>query len=116
MKYLRQIRIRGEKVLMRLDLNVPIQNGVVMDDFRIRKILPTISYLQQRKAVIILMSHIESTAHGVSMAPVAEHLKKLGIKCVFVENYRNALKESPDNCVILLENLREHKGEMKNDR
>ncbi|HEY4503519.1 MAG TPA: phosphoglycerate kinase [Candidatus Paceibacterota bacterium] len=129
MKYLRDIKeLEGVKVLVRLDLNVPVQNGVVMDDFRIRKILPTILYLQKKKARIILMSHIESLVHGTSMVPVAEHLKKLGINCIFVKNYQNALKEiektviksviefSHDNCVILLENLREHEGEIKNDR
>src|SRR3989338_4615742 len=129
MKYLRDIKeLEGVKVLVRLDLNVPVKNGVVIDVFRIRKILPTILYLQKKKARIILMSHIESLVHGTSMVPVAEHLKKLGINCIFVKNYQNALKEiektviksviefSHDNCVILLENLREHEGEIKNDR
>ena len=119
MKYLRNIeKLEGVKILLRLDLNVPIQNDVVMDDFRIRKILPTISYLQKKKAKIIMMSHIESSTHHSSLSPIAEHIKKMGIECVFVKNYKNALKEIEklDNCVILLENLREHEGEMKNDR
>lgn len=120
MKYLReQKNLAGVKVLVRLDLNVPIYNGKVVDDFRIRKILPTIAFLQEQKAKIILMSHIESPSDNPSLIPVAEHLKGLGIECIFVKNYKNALvsieKISP-GCIILLENLREYEGEKKNDK
>lgn len=123
MKYLRDIKeLEGVKVLVRLDLNVPVQNGVVVDDFRVRKILPTLSYLREKKARVILMSHIESAA-GVkgdkpSLAPVAAHLEKLGVKCVFVSNYKNIsseLQKISSDTVLLLENLRFFEGEKKND-
>lgn len=120
MKYLREItNLSGTKVLMRLDLNVPIVYGKVGDDFRIRKILPTIKYLQEKQAKIILMSHIESPKDKPTLVPVAEHLKKLGIECVFVKNYKNALisiEKLSSGCIMLLENLREYEGEKKNDK
>jgi 3-phosphoglycerate kinase len=124
MKYLRELKkLDGVKVLMRVDFNVPIKNDVVTEDFRMRKILPTVAYLREQKAKIILMSHIEAAgknkAEKPSLAPVAEHLKKLGVDCVFVKNYKNALGEIeklPEGGVVLLENLRMNDGETKNDK
>lgn len=120
MKYLREIKeLAGVKVLVRLDLNVPVCDGKVVDDFRIRKILPTIAYLQEKKAKIILMSHIETPKDKPSLVPVAEYLKTFGVQCVFVKNYKNALisiEKLDPGSVILLENLREYEGEKKNDK
>jgi phosphoglycerate kinase len=124
MKYLRELtNLEGVKVLMRVDFNVPVQNGKVLDDFRIRKILPTLTYLQSKKAKIILMSHIEPAASSgtkekVSLVPVADHLEKIGVSCVFVKNYRKALPSIESlghGCILLLENLRMNEGETKND-
>lgn len=115
MKFLKDIKeLDGVRVLVRLDLNVPVTGGVVADDFRIRKIIPTIKYLQDKKAKIILMSHIGDGEARESLSPVVDCLKKLGVNCVFVKDYRKVL-ENKDQ-IILLENLREHEGEMKNDK
>src|ERR1700722_4731799 len=65
---------KGKKILLRLDLNVPIQQGKVVDDFRIRKSLPTIQYLRDAGAKIIILSHIEGGSD--SLRPVYERLKK----------------------------------------
>ncbi len=124
MKFLSELKnLEGVKALVRLDLNVPIKKGMVLDDFRIRKSIPTIKYLQEKGAKIILMSHIQLSASSgeasVSLKAVAEHLKKLGTDCIFVNNYRNAQKEIENLAnggVILLENLRGHEGEEKNDK
>lgn len=124
MKYLRDIKkLDDVKVLMRLDLNVPVQNGKVIDDFRIRKSIPTIEYLLEKKARVILMSHIEAPgghkAEKPSLEPVAKHLESLGMKCVFVKNYKTAAAEIeflPGDHVMLLENLRHFEGETKNDK
>ncbi len=125
MKYLRDLKeLAGVKVLMRVDFNVPVQNGKVVDDFRIRKILPTLSYLQAKKAKIILMSHIEGAVadkskEKPSMGPVAAHLEKMGVSCVFVKNYKDALpsiEKMDSGCILLLENLRMNEGETKNDK
>src|SRR4051812_39861503 len=98
MKYLHEMKqLEGVKVLMRCDFNVPVQNGMVTEDFRVRKILPTLKFLQESKARIILMSHIEEAGgkrgEKPSLEPVANHLKKFGIACAFVKNYKNALAE-----------------------
>lgn len=118
MKYLRDVKmLEGVKVLVRLDLNVPVQNGKVMDDFRIRKALPTITYLREKGAKVILMSHIEAIGghknEKPSLEAVCAHLDKLGVKCVFIKDYKKVL--STDAGIILLENLRFYEGETKND-
>lgn len=123
MNYLRDIKeLEGVKVLVRLDLNVPVQGGAVTDDFRIRKILPTISFLKEKKAKIILMSHIEASgghkSEKPSLAPIAKHLQKLGVDCIFVKNYKTVeaeLERLSHDQVILLENLRFFEGEESND-
>ena len=123
MKTIRDIEnFKGVKVLVRVDFNVPVVNGSVLDDFRIRKTLPTLQYLRERGAKSILVSHIEDNTDPSatpSLEPVSRHLKKLGIECTFVKNYRNAASEiesSPEGSFILLENLRMNDGEKKNDK
>lgn len=105
-------------VLVRVDLNVPVQSGRVVDDFRIKKAIPTIDYLRSRGAKVVLMSHIDGEG-STTLAPVASYLKMLGLPVTFIENYRNAPAvinvTKPGECV-LLENLRLHDGEKSNDR
>jgi phosphoglycerate kinase len=107
----------GVRVLVRLDLNVPIDNGHVVDDFRIRKAMPLINYLYEKGATLILMSHIE-TKDDPTLEPVAKYLNDKGIKCLFEKNYKKVLTSHKDqgSRIILLENLREHDGEKKNDK
>jgi 3-phosphoglycerate kinase len=132
MKTIRDIQVlKGVRMLVRVDFNVPVQNGIVVDDFRIRKILPTLAYLKEKGARVILISHIESNVTSGSagvgdkvaapeptLAPIIPALKKLGVDCGFVENYANTFAASQalvDGGVILLENLRVNPGEKKND-
>lgn len=107
----------GVRVLVRLDLNVPIDNGHVVDDFRIRKVMPLINFLYKKGANLILMSHIE-TKDNPTLEPVAKYLNDNGIKCVFEKNYKKVLTSHKDlgSRIVLLENLREHDGEKKNDK
>ena len=105
--------LKDVKVLVRLDLNVPIENGHIVDDFRIRKALPLINYLVSKEANIILISHIE-TKEKPTLKPVADYLNKQGIECFFEKNYKKVLNSK--HKIILLENLREHEGEKKNDK
>ncbi len=105
--------LNGVRVLVRLDLNVPIENGHIVDDFRIRKSLPLIEYLKEKGAIIILISHIE-TKDKPTLEPVAKYFKQLGIDCVFEKNYKKVLGNKAQ--IILLENLREHEGEKNNDK
>lgn len=115
----------GVRVLVRVDFNVPIEKGEVVDDFRIRAALPTINHLLSKGAIVILMSHLEAAdGSNPSLEPIARHLAKLGVQATFIEKYREALKVLGDatdahisgqGACFLLENLRFHEGEKAND-
>jgi len=66
----------GKKVLLRLDLNVPLEDGEVRDAYRIREALPTLNFLRDAGARIIVISHIGKGAPSDTLAPVAEYLQK----------------------------------------
>jgi phosphoglycerate kinase len=126
MKYLRDIDFKNKRVLVRVDYNVPLENGAVKDDSRIRATLPTIEYiLKQPKSKIVLISHLGRPEGKVdlqfSLKPVAEKLKELLKKEVkFIENIvseegdkvvRNLAEEE----IALAENIRFYPEEEKND-
>jgi len=114
MKDIRDVeKLDGVRVLVRLDLNVPVQNNVVVDDYRIRKSVPLIEYLQKKGAKIILISHIE-TKDNPTLEPISKYLNKLGVNCVFEKNYKKALDSKEQ--ILLLENLRNYEGEKLNDK
>jgi phosphoglycerate kinase len=128
MKTIQDIKVlQGVRALVRVDFNVPVQNGAVADDFRIRKFLPTLAYLREKGAKVILISHIEASPADAaklapgeepSLVPVADYLKKSGLLKEFVKNYRAAagvIDVMANGDCILLENLRQNAGEKKND-
>lgn len=100
-------------MLLRTDFNVPIKNGRVVDDFRIKKSLPTIQLLKKLGASIVIISHSDLKDNTESLAPaarvLAKHLKLRFIK----ETLPDRIKLAPGE-IVLLENLRRHKGEMSN--
>jgi phosphoglycerate kinase len=115
----------GRRVLVRVDFNVPIKNGEVTDDTRIVASIPTIRYLLQKHARVILMSHLGrpkgGPEPGLSLFPVAKRLERLlrmpiafAPDCVGEEAERLA-RSLEDGQVLLLENLRFHPEEEKND-
>ena len=122
----RDISLEGKRVLMRVDFNVPMANGIVTDDKRIKAALPTIQYVLDHGASLILMSHLGRPKGTVfepdfSLKPAAEALAKLlgtsvqrAPDCVGpeVDVIAKALKPGD---VLMLENTRFHKGEEKND-
>ena len=124
-KTLQDIDPRGKRVLVRVDFNVPVENGNVQDDTRIRAALPTIQYLLDRDAAVILCSHFGRPKSGpdpkYSLRPVANHLKKLiNARVHFVEecvgpNAEAAAKGLKTGEILLLENTRFYPGETKND-
>ncbi|MFA6295716.1 MAG: phosphoglycerate kinase [Candidatus Paceibacterota bacterium] len=122
MKTLKDIQfVDGIKVLMRADFNVPLKNGVVANDYRIRMTIPSIEYLLSKGAVVILMSHLEADdGSNPSLQPVANRLNELGVKVSFIKDYKNAYEfiesesQKSGKC-FLLENLRFFDGEKGND-
>ncbi|MFA6397434.1 MAG: phosphoglycerate kinase [Candidatus Paceibacterota bacterium] len=110
--------LKGKKIIVRVDFNVPLKNGKVFDDFRIRKSLPTIEFLKSKGAKIILISHIGDDG-SQSLKPVADYLNKI-IPTVFIptslgDNVNDEVAKMKNNSVFLLENLRKHEGEKKDD-
>lgn len=124
-KTVEDIDVNGKRVLMRVDFNVPIKDGEVGDDTRIRAALPTIEYLLDKGAALILCSHLGRPKGGVdpkySLKPVANYLSKLLKKPVAFSDdcigsiAEDASKKIKSGEVLLLENTRFHPEEEKND-
>lgn len=121
------IAVKGKKVLVRCDFNVPVKDGVITDDNRITAALPTINKLVSEGAKVILCSHMGKPKGEVkkelSLAPVAKRLSEyLKKEVVFAaddnvvgENAKKAVAEMKDGDVVLLENTRFRKEETKNE-
>ena len=126
--------VTGKKVIVRVDFNVPLKSGEITDDNRIVAALPTIKYLVENKAKVILLSHlgkidykktdeeIAAAKKKNNMAPVAKRLQEYltDTKVVFVDATRGAelekaVSELKDGEVLLMQNTRYEKGESKND-
>lgn len=125
-KTVRDIDVKGKRVLMRVDFNVPVKDGVVGDITRIQKAIPTIKYLKEHGAGIVLMSHLgrpQGTGYeeALSLAPVAKKLQELsGYEVKFVadtygDEAEAAVKAVKPGDILLLENVRFLKAEKKND-
>ena len=119
-KLMKDLDLQGKRVLIREDLNVPIKDGAVTSDARIRAALPTINAARAAGAKVILMSHLGRPTEGefdsqYSMAPVAEHLAGLlQQKVTLVEDWKLGV-ELNDGDVALLENVRFNPGEKQDD-
>jgi len=113
--------LAGKRVLIRQDLNVPIKDGKVTSDKRIRASLPTIEAAKAAGAKVMIMSHLGRPTEGApeaefSLAPVASHLSGLlGADVKLVSDYLENPPEVADGEVVLLENVRFNKGEKAND-
>lgn len=123
---IRDLDLSGKRVFIRVDFNVPLKNGVIGDDTRIRASLPTIQYAIDKRAIVILASHLGrpkgKVAPEFSLAPVAERLGQLlgrpvefASDCVGEPVTAAVAKAKTSGGVVLLENLRFHPEEEKND-
>ncbi|WP_050616385.1 phosphoglycerate kinase [Bacillus testis] len=122
---IKDIDVKGKRVFCRVDFNVPMQNGQITDDTRVRAALPTIQYLMEQGAKVILASHMGRPKGQVNeelrLTPVAKKLSELLGKEVAKadEAYGDAVKaqieKMNDGDVLLLENVRFYAGEEKND-
>ncbi|HLP86465.1 MAG TPA: phosphoglycerate kinase [Candidatus Paceibacterota bacterium] len=120
MKSIKDIKnLSGKKVVLRVDFNVPMKNGVILDDFRIKKAVPTILFLQKKGAKVVIISHLGDEGNE-SLKPIALRLKKYVKGVNFLETsifsdetekQVNLLKKGE---IVLLENLRRETGEKKN--
>lgn len=116
---------RGKKILLRLDLNVPLSGGKVADDSRIRAVLPTLRWLLERKARVALLSHLGrpggKVVEELRLKPVAERLGQLlgrSVPCLsdcIGPEVRKAVDALQDGEVLMLENVRFYPGEEEND-
>ncbi|MDI6602957.1 MAG: phosphoglycerate kinase [Patescibacteria group bacterium] len=126
MKTLRDFNVKNKKVLVRCDFNVPLdEKGNILDDFRIKQTIPTIKYLAKRGAKIILMSHLGEpegkVVESLRLTPIQEKLKEYldysitkTNDCIGKETKKRVL-EMTSREILLLENLRFHQEEKKND-
>ncbi|WP_028592878.1 phosphoglycerate kinase [Paenibacillus massiliensis] len=124
-KSVRDIELNGKKVFVRVDFNVPVENGKITDDKRIRETLPTINYLIEQGAKIILASHFGrpkgQVVEEMRLTPVAARLSELLNKPVqkvdeaIGENVKAEVAKLNNGDVLLLENVRFYPGEEKND-
>lgn len=126
-KTVEDIQVKGKKVLVRCDFNVPLKEGKITDENRLVGSLPTIKYLIENGARVILCSHLGKPkgepVPELSLKPVAARLSELlGKEVVFAadinvagENAKKAVNEMKDGDVVLLENTRYRKEETKND-
>ncbi len=122
-----QVELKGKRVLVRVDFNVQVYEGKILDDLRVRKTLPTIKFLRDAGAKIILISHIESK-DDTGLRPVADYISAhYAAECGEVKFVENFLSESSrevcsatnenfkNGQVVLFENLRTSEGEKAND-
>ena len=125
-KTVRDIDVEGKRVLERVDFNVPLKDGVVTDDTRIKAAIPTIKYLKEHGAGIVLMSHLgrpkgDGPEPELSLKPAAEKLAELtcyDVKFVddtYGEKAAAAVAEVKPGDILVLENVRFDKREKKND-
>jgi len=122
----KNLNLKGKKVLLRVDLNVPMENGAITETSRIEKIIPTINFLIEKQAKIIIMSHIGrpkgKVAEGMSLKPISEKLsfllkkKVLFNKDVINENTLLEINKISNGSIIMLENIRFNEGEETNDK
>lgn len=122
MKTLKDYNFSGKKVLVRCDFNVPISDkGEVLEDFRIKAAIPTIEFLIDSGAKVILLTHLEVKEKIVSLAPVAKKLntffdgKVKFIPQLIGENVKEEIDKMREGEMVLLENVRFHKGEKEGD-
>lgn len=124
-KTMNDVDVQGKRVFVRVDFNVPMENGVVVDDTRIRAAIPTIQQLSEKGAKVILASHLGrpkgEVRDDMRLTAVGERLSKLINKPVKKLDdsvgaaVEKAVKEMKNGEIVLLENVRFHKGEEKND-
>ena len=120
------LTLKGKKVLLRVDLNVPMENGTITETSRIEKILPTIKLLIEKEAKIIILSHIGrpkgKIVEGMSLEPISKKISEFLNKEVLFdknqinENTISKINKISNGSIMMLENIRFNEGEEINDK
>ena len=125
MKSIEEAAVTGKRVLVRVDANVPMDGDRVRDDYRLRAMIPTLEFLLNRKAKVILMAHLgqpKSPTDFPSLKPVYEELSKIINRPIsfapelLADNTKKMIDELQEGEILGLENLRSNEGETKNSR
>jgi len=121
----KNLELKGKKVLLRVDLNVPMKNGTISETSRIEKIIPTIKLLIEKQAKIVILSHIGrpkgKVVKGMSMEPISKKLayllnkEVLFNKNIINENTQVEINKIPNGSIMMLENIRFNQGEESNE-
>jgi len=121
----KNLNLKGKKVLLRVDLNVPMKNGAITEASRIEKIIPTINLLLEKEAKIIIISHIGrpkgKVINGMSLKPISEKLSSLLKKEILFnkdlinKNTSVEINKISNGSIMMLENIRFNEGEELND-
>src|SRR4051812_39612807 len=115
-----ELNLRGKRVLIREDLNVPIKEGIITSDQRLQAALPTIRLALEEGAAVMVLSHLGRPEEGrfdkrFSLKPIANYLEaQLECRVRFVDNYLEGIDVNPGELVIF-ENVRFNEGEKRND-
>ena len=119
------LNLKGKRVLLRVDLNVPMNNGSITETSRIEKIIPTIKLLIKKEAKIIILSHVGrpkgKIVSEMSLEPVSKKLSEyINKKVIFNKNEINQntvseINKMPNCSIMMLENIRFYKEEESND-
>ena len=120
----KNLELKGKKVIVRVDLNVPMKNGSITETSRIEKILPTLKLLIKKEAKIIILSHIGrprgKIVQGMSLEPISKKLSQyLNKEVLFNKNQINEntiaeINKISNSSIIMLENIRFNEGEETN--
>lgn len=110
------MNLKGKKVLLRVDFNVPLSKGKVADDFRIKASIPTIKMLLKKGAKVLLLTHLEADGKTPSIGVVASHIEKLlGTKVRFIKGKVPSVPSDFPEHIWLFDNIRLNPGEKNND-
>jgi len=123
MRKINRLNLKSKKVLLRVDFNVPLESGKILDDYRIKVEVPAIKKLMRKKAKIILISHLGRPEgefkEEFSLKPIKEVLEKYLRKEVLgpfkIEEVKNEIEKMKEGEVLMLENIRFYKGEIEGD-
>jgi len=116
---IKEVGLRGKRVILRADFNLPMEKGVVVDDFRLERSMPTINFLKEQGAKIIIMSYV-STGRGTTLKPVADFFNDKYFKVGFLptiekEEVNNKISEMSEGDVLLLENIHKNAEDREAD-